>query len=69
MKKYYSKEDFMKLAGIKSRQHLHQLMKGQRRGGYDYPPVLIEGKDFENVGLIFFESAFKKIKAKKPQSV
>lgn len=65
MKKFYKKAEFMKLAGINSRQHLHQLMNGQLSGEYSYPPVLVEGKDYKNLGTVFFESALKKIKGNK----
>ena len=67
-KKYYTQKEFMKLAGINNRQRLNQLMNGykQKKNNVEYltEPVLIEGKDFTRTGIIFFESALKKIKQK-----
>lgn len=68
-KKFYTQEEFMKLAGINNRQRLNQLMMGYRqiKNGKEYsiPPKLEEGKDFTRTGIIFFPSALKKIKVKK----
>jgi len=65
-KQHYTKEEFMELAGkgkkpiTKSR--LSQLMNGYKHSdGYMVPPVLIEGKDYKRAGVIFFQSAIKKI--------
>jgi hypothetical protein len=64
----YTKDEFMKLAGINNRQRLDQLMNGYKniKNGkeYKFEPVLIEGKDFVKSEIVFFESALKKIKGK-----
>jgi hypothetical protein len=66
MKPKYTKEEFMKLAGINNRQRLNQLMNGhkQKQNGKEYfiEPVLIEGKDYKKSEIVFFESALEKVK-------
>ena len=66
MKKKYTKEEFMKLAGINNRQRLNQLMNGykNKKNGKEYfiEPVLKKGKDYKVSEIVFFESALEKIK-------
>ncbi len=60
-KKYYTKEEFMRAAGINNRSRLHQIISGYTTHGKTIPPKLIEGKDFIKTEYIFFESAIKKM--------
>jgi len=61
-KKFYTKEEFMRIAEINNRSRLHQIISGYNTHGNYIPPKLIEGKDFVKTEYIFFESAIKKIK-------
>ena len=60
-KKKYTREEFCELAGINNRSRLHQVMKGSKSKGYEYPPLLIEGEDYVKTEYVFFESALKKL--------
>ena len=61
-KKFYTKKEFCKLAGINNDSRLNQIIKGWNNHGYVTPPALVEGKDFVVTGgYIFFESALKKL--------
>lgn len=62
--KKYTKEEFMKKAGIKSRQRLNQIINGYKSKGSEIEPLLIEGIDFRKSEIIFFESALKKLTRK-----
>jgi hypothetical protein len=64
MKKYFTLEEFMNEVGINNRSRLHQIINGYSSKGYEYKPVLEEGKDFVRTNYIFFPSAIKKIKDK-----
>jgi len=73
-KKYYYKTEFMKAAGINSRQRLNQLMKGyeNKKGGkvYKVKPTLKKGLDYKKtkceccgqLTIIFYPSALSKIR-------
>jgi hypothetical protein len=61
--KIYRKEEFVKLAGINSRQRLNQLINGYTTKGCRIEPRLIEGVDFKKSDIVFFESALKKLKS------
>lgn len=64
MKKFYTKEEFMKATGINNRSRLHQILFGYSSKGYTISPKLIEGKDFVKTEYVFFPSALKKLKQK-----
>lgn len=64
MKKFYTKEEFMKVTGINNRSRLHQILFGYSSKGYTIPPKLVEGKDFVKTEYVFFSSALKKLKQK-----
>lgn len=55
----------MEKTGIKSRQRLEQYLTDyelkRKNKTYHYPPLLIEGEDYEKVNTIFFESALEKL--------
>ena len=64
-KKYYTKEEFMKMFNISNRSRLHQILFGfnQKKGAkiYNIEPKLIEGEDFIKSDYLFFDSAIKKM--------